>query len=271
MYQDRRRFYRVQVSETNPIGIRLVTSEGETTTGSALNISAGGAGVRFDAEQSPKLFIGQRVTLTLLSARLGEPVTVNATTRSRLDKGTFRQYGFEFAINLVERRMSRQLRRLFNRRAAYRVRPLTREPIFVRISQPGEKSLPPPQTALARPIEPEEVEETIEPQPEVVEPQTLAKVKNLSVRAVAVLIEPEMDEELAAVDTLVISFHLPGNTILQRLYCRIRRREWEGHRVLYALEYDTEQSVQFEKQRDMLSIYVMRRQREEWPLEHSSY
>lgn len=270
MYQDRRRFYRVQVSETNPIGIRLVTGKGETGTGSALNISAGGAGVRFDAADSPKLFIGQRVTLTLLSARLGEPVSVTATTRSRLDRGTFRQYGFEFDIDIVERRMSRQLRRLFNRRTAYRVRPLTREPIFMRISRPGEKAPPPPRTARARPLEPE-AGEAVEPQPRIVDPLTLVKVKNLSVRAVAVLIEPELDVALAAEDALTISFYLPGSPILQRLYCQIRRREWEGHRVLYALEYDTERSVRFEKQRDALSIYVMRRQREEWPLEHSSY
>jgi len=114
---DLRRYYRVASGLDAFLEVALILADGTTLAAEILDLSAGGAGLRWPAASTPILDMGEAVVLRIRPRQGGRPLEVEATVRwMAIDDGGVR-YGFEIGeIDTVAADMDPRLWGLFNRR-----------------------------------------------------------------------------------------------------------------------------------------------------------
>ncbi len=229
----RRAEYRVELSETADLAVAVTTQDGSPVAGQLIDVSASGAGVRFDAPDPPHLVVGEQNALVFTSDTLKEPLIVAARVHLIYDypiEGA-RRYGFRFLEpQQLDTRLPADARRLFNRRQAVRVVPDTFQPVRITL-QPGEDQLP--------------VE---------------VRLLNISVTGVGVSLQPAMESMFAERVQVSITVDLPGSRRPVGLVGHIRYRRLVGDRIHYGIEFDAELSPGFARTEELLGKYVSRRQ-----------
>ena len=229
----RRAEYRVELSETTDLAVAVTTSGGSPVAGQLIDISASGAGIRFDAPNPPNLVVGQDIDLVFTSDTFKDPLQVAARVQHRAEDSQegSRRYGFRFLEpQQLDTRLPADARRMFNRRQAVRVVPDTFEPVRVTL-QPSED-----------------------------QPPVEVRLLNVSVTGVGVSLQPALETEFADSIQVNITLDLPGRRRPVGLVGHIRYRRLVGDRVHYGIEFDAELSPGFARTQDLLGKYVARRQ-----------
>ena len=229
----RRAEYRVELSETADLGVAVTVPGGSPVGGRLIDVSASGAGVRFEAPDPPNLIVGQHIDLVFTSDTFKEPLQVAACVQHRAEdtKEGSRRYGFRFLEpQQLDTRLPADARRMFNRRQAVRVAPDTFQPVRVTL-QPSEDETP--------------VE---------------VRLLNISVTGVGVSLQPELESMFADRIQVSITVKLPGTRRPVGLVGHIRYRRLVGQRIHYGIEFDAELSPGFARTEDLLGKYVSRRQ-----------
>ena len=246
---DRKR-YRVTPDEAQSLEVLVATMDGGAFSGELLDITIEGAGTRFRRDAGPTLAVGQTAILTFTSVRLREPIKVRAKVRSRVEMGAFRsyRYGFEFdQWDDQERRLSWEIRRLFNQRGDYRAEPNTAEPIAAVLKMARDEQSPQPGGAGGAGGEFEEA----------------GVLKDLSTTGIAIAVDHDAETTLATADRVEVAFQLPNSAANLHLTGWIRHRELDEDRVCYGIEFDLDRSKQFKRQHGAITSYIRRRQLED--------
>ncbi len=229
----RRAEYRVELSETTDLAVAVTTRDGSPVAGQLIDVSASGAGVRFDAPDPPNLVVGEHIDLVFTSDTLKEPLQVAARVQHRAEdpKEGARRYGFRFLEpQRLDTRLPADAHRLFNRRQAVRVVPDTFQPVRVTL-QPGED-----------------------------QPPVEVRLLNISVTGVGVSLQPALESMFAKCIQVSLTIDLPGSRRPVGLVGHIRYRRLVGERIHYGIEFDAELSPGFARTEDRLGKYVSRRQ-----------
>jgi c-di-GMP-binding flagellar brake protein YcgR len=201
--------------------------------GQLIDVSASGAGVRFEGGAAPSLGVGQAVDLVFSGRPFGAPITVSAQVQHRTEeRGGARRYGFRFLQpQRLDTGLPPALRSYFNRRQVVRVEPAADEQIPVELSSDG-----------GPPVE--------------------ARLENLSVMGVGVGLDTAVEPYLANSPSVSISIGLPGNRRPVEMTGIIRHRRLVGGRIHYGIAFDTEATPGYERQQDSISRWVLKRQME---------
>ncbi|MHC4415811.1 MAG: PilZ domain-containing protein [Planctomycetota bacterium] len=228
----RRAQYRVELDEAAGLRVTIPNPKGRPFVGRLLDVSADGAGARFQAPEFPELAVGQEVNLIMTSDRLKSSLKVAARVQHRAEEEGFRRYGFRFLRReQLEAQLSPALRQLFNRRKAVRVSPDTRSSVPTALeAAPGG-------------------------------PSAKARLEDLSALGAGVSLEAEAEAVFATTTRVGISLSLPGCRDPVDLVGHIRYRRLVGARIHYGIEFDAALSRHFEQQQEAITEYVMQRQR----------
>jgi c-di-GMP-binding flagellar brake protein YcgR len=234
--QERRQLYRMTLGEENQVEVALWTDSGDGLVGEAVDISAQGVAIRVLRSVAPVLSLGESVAFPFTPRNQTEPVALRATVRSRNLMGKHWRYGFRFQLkNMVNMRFAEEFYGLFNRRNAFRVKPLPAEPIPVTIAS-LEASAPPIVTS---------------------------QLNDVSATGLSVLLSSSTNPSLTDVGALSMTLRPPTSTRSLKLAGRIRHRTLHGSNVCYGLQFDAEYTGQFEQDHEDLVDYIIHRQLED--------
>ncbi len=237
MDRERRKIYRVVPDDAHRLEVTVRTEDGKAFRGEVLDVTIDGAGTRFERETGPVFGLGHSVTLIFSAPWLDEPVEVSAKVRSRVERGKSRHYRYGFVLDQsveLEKRLPGGVFRLSNRRVAYRVSPDPTKPVAVAIKVPGART-----------------------------PKVTARLKDISVSGLALLVDPEAESTLGELDVIEMSFRLPTSDKDFQLVGWIRSRELVNEHARYGVEFDDKRSKHFARRRDEIFAYVADRQRQE--------
>lgn len=234
--QDRRGLYRTTVGQDNQVEVAIWTDSGDGLVGEVMDVSAQGVAIRVSRNSAPVLSLGENVAFPFTPRSQTEPVALRATVRSRnlLDK--YWRYGFEFQLKCtLNMRFAEEFYGLFNRRNAFRVKPLPDESISVNITG-LDASVPSIATA---------------------------KLNDVSATGLSVLIPLTIDPTLAKNATLRTALRPPTSSRALKLAGRIRHRTAHNSTVCYGLQFEPAQCEQFEQDHEELVDYIIHRQLED--------
>ncbi|MCH8151761.1 MAG: PilZ domain-containing protein [Planctomycetes bacterium] len=230
MRLERRAQYRTVVDESNALHVTLLDPEGSPFPALLLDVSASGAAAHFFAPDCPTLPIGDRVDLVFTAERLKTPLTVAARVVHRSEDDGCRRYGFRFIEReQLEAKLYPVLRRLFNRRGAFRVAPEPEPRINVTLEGPFG-------------------------------PRVEGALVDLSASGTRVGVKPVAELLFAKVRKVAISLSLPDSRGPVRMTGNIRHRRLVGAAIHYGLDFDPEQSENFAHQQKAIINYVMQRE-----------
>ena len=237
MDRERRKVYRVVPDDAHRLDIAVKTEDGKAFRGEVLDVAIDGAGTRFERETGPVFGLGHSVALIFSAPWLDEPIEVSGKVRSRIELGEYRQYRYSFEFDQsaeLQKRLPEGVFRLFNRRCAYRTSPDPAKPVAVVIKPPG--------VGMAK---------------------VTARLKDISVSGLALLVDPEAENTLGELDVIEMSFRLPTSDQDFQLVGWIRSRELVNEHARYGVEFDDKRSKHFARRRDEIFAYVADRQRQE--------
>jgi hypothetical protein len=223
--QNRRKYYRVVQAGVPSLTVSIPRSVGEPFLGVCQDISLGGAGVRFAAGHDPELAVGTELVLSFRQAAVSLPLNVRARVVSALPlDSTVKRYNFWFPHpDEISPYLNATWARYFNRRRHVRVAP--------------ETSM---HTCLRWPLG-----------------EANARVHNLSVSGVAVLVDLAQAANLRSVPLVHLTLNLPDEDGPQRLKAFVRSIRLVEHDGLIGLEF--ERNAQLERALDPLQRYLERR------------
>jgi hypothetical protein len=120
---DQREHYRRAPGKKATLGVRLVLPTGETVPGELLDVSAGGAAVRFDMELVSALPLETTCELRFTSLTKGQ-IKIQATVRGVPRAGAPNRFGFQFVDQgELFRQLDDSFYKYFNRRCWARAQP----------------------------------------------------------------------------------------------------------------------------------------------------
>jgi c-di-GMP-binding flagellar brake protein YcgR len=229
----RRSQYRVELDESLGAQVVVELHGGAVHRGQLLDVSASGAGVRFEGEAPPSLGVGQEVDLVFGGRPFGAPITVAARVQHRTEeRNGARRYGFRFLQpQQLDAGLPPALRTYFNRRQVVRVEPSDDEQIPVTMSA-GDG------------------------------PEIEARLQNLSLLGIGLALDTAVEPYLADSPAVKISIGLPGNRRPVELLGVIRHRRLVGGCIHYGIAFDPDATPGFARQQDAISRWVLRRQLE---------
>lgn len=212
MSRERRRVYRVVPGEAHHLDVAIRTENGKVFRGEVLDVTIDGAGALFEREAAPPFALGHPVALRFSATWLDEPVDVSGEVRSRAMQGEDQLYHYGFAFNQsakLQKRLPTRSFRVFNRRGAPRVSLDPTKPVEVVIKPPG-----------------------------IGTSMVTGCLKDISISGLAVLVDPDAEYTLGALDTIEMSFHLPTRVKTFHLVGWIRNRELVHEHIRYGVEFD---------------------------------
>ena len=120
---DQREHYRRAPGKKAALGVRLVLPTGEAIPGELMDVSAGGAAVRFDRDLGSVLPLESPCELRFSSLTKGQ-IRVQATVRSGPREGAPNRFGFQFGDQgELFRQLDDSFYKYFNRRRWVRAQP----------------------------------------------------------------------------------------------------------------------------------------------------
>ena len=232
MSTERRAQYRVQVDPSEDLRVTIPNPEGDAFLGRLIDLSGSGAGASFPLSNCPVLAIGETAELVFTTQRLKTPLVIAARVQNRIEQHDSCRYGFLFLEGqLRDVDLSSDLRALFNRRKAVRVRPDPQSPINVELQ------------ALQGGLRVE------------------GRLEDISASGVRIRLERQADSTLTAISTVTTSFSLPDCGVVS-LTGHIRNRQLVEGSLSYGIEFDPELTDNFVSQQEIVVRFVMQRQRE---------
>jgi c-di-GMP-binding flagellar brake protein YcgR len=226
----RRAQYRVEVDESAGAQVVVKETGGGEHQGHLIDVSAAGAGVRFDGAAAPSLAVGQEVNLDFRGRPFAEPITLAARVLHRTEeRGGVRRYGFQFLRPLLDADMPPALRSYFNRRQAVRVQPAPGERIAVMLSAGTG-------------------------------PKVEARLDDLSIMGAGVVLVTATEPHLAEATSVNLSIHLPGQRRPVEVVGAIRHRLLVGGRIRYGIAFDADATPRFEHQQEAINRWIARRE-----------
>jgi c-di-GMP-binding flagellar brake protein YcgR len=231
MESGRRAQYRVSIDDIADLRVALLGPDGSPCSGRLLDISASGAGVRFQGPGLPSLAVGQEVDLVFTSEKLPAPMTVAAKVQHRTEEQGARRFGFRFLeVQALDTQLSPVMREFFNRRRTVRVVPDPRRP--VRVELRTEPEAPPLEVVLV----------------------------NLSETGVGIRLEAGQDSRFADTTALLVTLYLPDSRRPVTLTGNIRYRRLVAEQLHYGIDFDPEASREFARKQAAITKYVLKRQ-----------
>jgi c-di-GMP-binding flagellar brake protein YcgR len=227
---DRRDHYRAEITRGSAIERCVLTHRGSSFSARLLDLSAGGASLRFLSRGLPVLpgfvpGLGQLVALRFPSLLLNQPLAATARVRHRAEKAGRYRYGLQFTDReQLESRLWSVFRRLFNRRRSVRVAPEYAPP--VEVNGGGVR------IAVA--------------------------LVDISRQGISVRIPAEKERALARSEHVELSVTLPGGLDSVHLDGIIRSRRLAGSQIDYGIEFDLERSPDAGRQQSLIGSYVTR-------------
>jgi len=242
--RENRTNYRVVPDDDDQLSVRYTDPDGKTHSGCVVDTSVGGIAVGFDSEQPPHIPLTTWTTLALESPSLSESLAIEVEVKSRTDNGQIRRYGFQFLKpDRLKRALPPELRRLFNQRAAIRVRPPSDAPVQVDLEpslrQPGADTVV---TLQGGPVDEDCFFEAV--------------MLDISVFGMGVRIDMDTEHAFADTELVHVSFTLPPSPRVLQMDSWIRSRFIKAGQLCYGLEF-------VESENDHIVEYVMRLQRED--------
>jgi hypothetical protein len=229
----RRDLYQITLGENNQVEVAVWTDSGDSLVGKVVDVSAQGVALRVPRNTTPVLSLGESVAFPFTPRTRTDPVALTATVRSRNRMGKHWHYGFEFRRNnTLNVRVAEEFYALFNRRHAFRVKPLPEEPVPVTIASPGAS----------------------------IAPIATAQLFDVSATGLGVLVSLSKDPSLADDDVLRTTLCPPTSSCPLKLTGRIRHRTQRASAVRYGMEFDPDHSEQFERDHENLVDYIIHRQ-----------
>lgn len=120
---DQREHYRRAPGKKAALGVRLVLATGEAVQGELVDVSAGGAAVRFERDMASVLALEQLVELRFTSLTRGN-IKVQAVVKGLPRDASQRRYGFQFLDRgELFRQLDESFYKFFNRRRWVRAQP----------------------------------------------------------------------------------------------------------------------------------------------------
>ena len=123
--EELREHYRRSPGKKHALGLTVQLDGAAAVSATLDNLSAGGAGIRFDSKKDPGLEIGTTLTMNFISLGPGKQVSATAVVVGvRGSESEGRLYGVQFAdVPHLFKQLDSYLIRFFNRRKALRVLP----------------------------------------------------------------------------------------------------------------------------------------------------
>ncbi len=235
----RRAQYRVELDGSAGACVVVEVPGGGKHQGQLIDVSAAGAGVRFDGAAAPSLAVGQEVTLDFRGGPFAEPITLAARVQHRTEEpGGARRYGFQFRQPQLDARLPPALRTYFNRRQVVRVYFNRRQ--AVRMPAPGDLI---PVTLSAGSG-----------------PKVEARLADLSIMGAGVVLATATEPYFAEAPSVNLSIHLPGLRRPVEVVGAIRHRWLTGGRIHYGIAFDAEATPRFVHRQESINRWIARRQ-----------
>lgn len=211
---DKRRFYRVLRTSNPPLTVTLEQAPGTCLFAECDDISMGGAGVHFSATRDPHLSVGTEVVLAFQAMSRPDAIRARAkvvSVREQPDKSV--RYGFQFT-NQPElyAQMDSYYARYFNRREHMRVLPDHSEKIVAQLRwAKGE---------------------------------IVARVHDVSIGGLGLLIPIDAAAALTDVKALHVSVQLPNTQQELRLNCNVRSCRPLVKQALLGVEFEKDATLE---------------------------
>lgn len=227
---EQRQVNRTEVDETTQLSITLHVEGSEDCQGELGNLSMEGAAARFPVEDCPQLSAGDSVELSFTSPDVDQAIRTAAVVKHLRTVDTWTKVGFNYVDKKHLRdQLDRKLLSVFNRRKMLRVRPDPNWPIEV--------------TVQAR--------ETV----------LVGKIVNISETGMALALSDDRTYDFDTIDRMMLTFELPTSPEPVQLRASVRYLHDDGDEKRWGLEFDEENSVDFELHVEVIRKYVeMRRQ-----------
>ena len=239
---DRRQQYRVQPAGPEALRVTIERAGQKPVAGEAMDVSAGGALVRLEAQDVRELTVGEQVQLHFTGGQLDAPLVSTAKVMHRcdVDEGGGCNYGLQFMNrDRLEGELTAELFRLFNRRGSYRVQPDPKEPVSV----------------------------TVQAVPDG--PRAHGRMVDISATGIGVHVPAAMEAALVAVSRIRVSFTLPTSDDPLCLEGIIRsRRLIGGEAVRYGILFMLDAGEAGQNQQSAIMSYV--RQRQQGRIRHAA-
>lgn len=231
--EERRQLCRMTPGDEDQLEVAIWTDSGDSLAGEVVDISPQGVALCVPRSRAPVLSLGESVAFPFTPQSQTNPVALRATVRSRRLMGKRWRYGLEFQLkDTLNMRFAEEFYGLFNRRHAFRVKPLPEEPIAVTITDLNTAASP---TATAR-------------------------LHDVSATGLSVVISSNNEPSLADDEVLQTTLRPPTSQRSLTLAGRIRHRTQQGSNLLYGVQFDPQYTEQFEQDHEMLVDYIIHRQ-----------
>lgn len=225
----RRQHYRVQIDPSAGLQVTIRAPAGQFV-GQLVDVSAAGAGVRFEGDEAPHLAVGAEVDLLFRWPGLNLSVAARVQHRNEDDEG--RRYGFRFLQpQLIDASIPPTARTLFNRRRVTRVTPDPLHPVAVMLS----------------------------PYPDGVPVE--ARLQDISELGAGISVEGARESGLIDTTTVSVAIEFPDARQPVLMVGHIRYRRLGGRGIFYGIEFDGELTELWERQVEAIERYVIARQR----------
>ncbi|MHC4415144.1 MAG: PilZ domain-containing protein [Planctomycetota bacterium] len=228
---ERREQCRVPIGPDSALRVSFLAAGGSLLAGRLVDLSFGGAQVRFFAGDFPRHSlapaVGETVELGFPSALLNRPLVASARVTYRTDEDRFCRCGFRFTDpGQFERRLWPMFRRLFNRRRAVRIALDPGWPAWI--------------TRDAVRVE--------------------APLVDISTAGVAVSVPPDVEAALASADRIRLCIPLSESGRRLELDGRVRSRRLAGGQIHYGIEFDRNERGASDLEPDAIAAFVTTRQ-----------
>ena len=242
---DRRSVERVRPDLTEGLEVTLDTADRTYFDGIVVNVSIGGACVRFrrDLGPIPNLTPGEVVSLSFSYSRSEMNIQVPAKVMARVNGQKYDDFRCVFDpghISFLEEQLISDMFRLFNRRNGSRHTPKPDEPVVVALRISHDTDLLDMDVRLR----------------EVRDINATARLKDISANGIAIACDAELDQILSTTQYVEARFALPGLTGALYFVCKLLNRRPQGHWFYHGLSFEAEHTVEFTAQQKRVIEYV---------------
>jgi len=215
------------------VSVVVCDDDDHRIVGLLVDLTPEGIGARFFPPHAPRLSLGEEMDITLSSPELKATATTRVQVIEREDGPQNRDYQLLFLDPEYVESQLLQLKGLFNRRNAYRVKPTLDLPAKAVVAlEPGQ-------------------------------PPVKAYVRDVSMTGICLALPRELELHRRADVQAAVALSLPGLESPLGLRAEIRFRRLDGDAVVYGMEFVRQTTPEFAKIEDRIAAYVMSVQRAE--------
>jgi len=225
------------IGDLSDVGVTVTTLLGQVVNGRLVELTSGGAEVRFSADDAHRLHVGHLAKLKLEGSLVVSAVETAVKVHYLCDdvEDGHILCGFQLLeSSRFERSLSERIRVRLNRRKMFRVRPCEGDPVWVRLkgAVPGG----------------------------IVE-KARGDLADISGIGLGVLLESQSAGPFEEIDLVELSFKLPSWEAELRFVGRVRYRLRLAERFRLGIEFDPSRSESFDRQQGLILQYIHDRRR----------